>query len=356
MRRAVRRPVDKAYISVQEDANEVIGLEKFSDMLHMPEQYAKLWKLIHTSCAIQLNFLSEPLHKAIGESSLNMKTDSTPFMHPGERSKKERQKTAEQDLKDERKTQRLLHNTGITAFKSKINNIVTKIVVDTGAALALVRMDQTGEAFEGDGAIFIAGARVWLLCQRSKRKLSKKLSRPEHVSFELVQRIFKLGKDAKTDSSEGIHRKTGEVREHSSTSERREYRIEEPYNPRPLQKARQLDYCMIEELLQKPLLRKTATECAAYAALALRTYRGAVEEDALAETSPGMSNMACINSTGSTGLSNNGNCVYNGTTPWSKNSRSGGPYRRHERNLKQVSNREGELEFFCEDGDIEGIW
>ncbi|KRY11317.1 hypothetical protein T12_6108 [Trichinella patagoniensis] len=151
-----------------------------------------------------------------------------------------------------------------------------------------------------------------------------------------------------------------------------------------------------------------------------RTYRGAVEEDALAETSLGMSNMACINSTGSTGLSNNGNCVYNGKTPWSKNSGTGGPYRNHERNvqhalyllyrvfhlelldpvmwqwllvqlkksvasnlstsseednllslffslpvlvnlikdilccLKQVSNREVESEFFCEDGDIEG--
>ncbi|KRX23422.1 hypothetical protein T07_4735 [Trichinella nelsoni] len=75
-----------------------------------------------------------------------------------------------------------------------------------------------------------------------------------------------------------------------------------------------------------------------------RTYRGAVEEDALAETSLGMSNMACINSTGyisensysSTGLSNNANCVYNGKTPWSKNSRTGGPYRRHERNVQHA--------------------
>ncbi|OUC40573.1 hypothetical protein D917_03972 [Trichinella nativa] len=112
MRRVVRRPVDKACNSVQEDANEVIG--------------------------------------AIGESSLNVKTDSTLFKHPGERSKKERQKTAEQELKGERKIQRLLRNAGITVFKSKINNIVTKIVVDTGAALALVTMDQTGEALEGD--------------------------------------------------------------------------------------------------------------------------------------------------------------------------------------------------------------
>ncbi|KRX77768.1 hypothetical protein T06_2966 [Trichinella sp. T6] len=277
MRRVVRRPVDKACNSVQEDANEVIGLEKFLNMLHMPEQYAKLWKLIHASCATKLNFLAEPLHKAIGESSLNVKTDSTLFKHPGERSKKERQKTAEQDLKGERKIQRLLRNAGITVFKSKINNIVTKIVVDTGAALALVIMDQTGEALEeSDGgvhkpqAIFIAGARVWLLCQRSKRKLSKKLSRPGHVSFELVQRIFKLGKDAKTDCSEGIHGKTGGVREHSSASERREYRIEELYNPRPSQKARQLNYYMIEELLQKQSLRKTAAECATYAALAVR--------------------------------------------------------------------------------------
>ncbi|KRY11315.1 hypothetical protein T12_14886 [Trichinella patagoniensis] len=240
MRRVVRRPVDKAYNSVQEDANEVIG--------------------------------------AIGESSLNVKTDSTPFKHPGERSKKERQKTAEQDLKGERKIQRLLRNAGITVFKSKINNIVTKIVVDT--ALALVTMDQTGEALEESdggvhkpqtavGAIFIAGARVWLLCQRSKRKLSKKLSRPGHVSFELVQRIFKLGKDAKTDCSRMW--KTGGVREHSSASERREYRIEELYNARPSQKARQLNYYMIEELLQRPPLRKTATECATYAALAVRS-------------------------------------------------------------------------------------
>ncbi|KRZ57503.1 hypothetical protein T02_596 [Trichinella nativa] len=259
MRRVVRRPVDKACNSVQEDANE----------------YAKLWKLIHASCATKLNFLSEPLHKAIGESSLNVKTDSTLFKHPGERSKKERQKTAEQvqELKGERKIQRLLRNAGITVFKSKINNIVTKIVVDTGAALALVTMDQTGEALEESdgGAIFIAGARVWLLCQRSKRKLSKKLSRPGHVSFELVQRIFKLGKDAKTDCSEGIHGKTGGVREHSSASERREYRIEELYNPRPSQKARQLNYYMIEELLQKQSLRKTAAECATYAALAVRS-------------------------------------------------------------------------------------
>ncbi|KRX58404.1 hypothetical protein T09_13318 [Trichinella sp. T9] len=275
MGRVVRRPVDKACNSVQEDANEVIGLEKFLNMLHMPEQVIFVW----LKNAKNLKFaVCEALEidSAIGESSLNVKTDSTLFKHPGERSKKERQKTAEQDLKGERKIQRLLRNAGITVFKSKINNIVTKIVVDTGAALALVTMDQTGEALEESdgGAIFITGARVWLLCQRSKRKLSKKLSRPGHVSFELVQRIFKLGKDAKTDCSrmcEGIHRKTGGVREHSSASERREYRIEELYNPRPLQKARQLNYYMIEELLQRPPLRKTATECATYAALAVRS-------------------------------------------------------------------------------------
>ncbi|KRX46552.1 hypothetical protein T05_3545 [Trichinella murrelli] len=59
-----------------------------------------------------------------------------------------------EDLKGERKIQRLLRNAGITVFKSKINNIVTKIVVDTGAALALVTMDQTGEALEeSDGGV-----------------------------------------------------------------------------------------------------------------------------------------------------------------------------------------------------------
>ncbi|OUC41904.1 hypothetical protein D917_10605 [Trichinella nativa] len=174
-------------------------------MLHMPEQYAKLWKLIHASCATKLNFLSEPLHKAIGESSLNVKTDSTLFKHPGERSKKERQKTAEQrsasymnlreDLKGERKIQRLLRNAGITVINSAEHLTKERRYYERTAV----------------GAIFIAGARVWLLCQRSKRKLSKKLSRPGHVSFELVQRIFKLGKDAKTDcttSRYGIHQKT----------------------------------------------------------------------------------------------------------------------------------------------------
>ncbi|OUC41757.1 hypothetical protein D917_10707, partial [Trichinella nativa] len=69
---------------------------------------------------------------------------------------------------------------------------------------------------------------------------------------------------------------------------------------------------------------------------ALKTQSRAVEEDALAETSLGMSSMACINSTGSTGLSNNGNCVYNGKTPWSKNSGTGGPYRNHERNVQHA--------------------
>ncbi|KRY57737.1 hypothetical protein T03_4014 [Trichinella britovi] len=34
---------------------------------------------------------------------------------------------------------------------------------------------------------------------------------------------------------------------------------------------RQLNYYMIEELLQKPPLRKTAAECATYAALAVRS-------------------------------------------------------------------------------------
>ncbi|KRZ90931.1 hypothetical protein T08_9532 [Trichinella sp. T8] len=217
MRRVVRRPVDKACNSVQEDANEVIGLEKFLNMLHMPEQVIFVW----LKNAKNLKFAS----LFISESSLNVKTDSTPFKYPGERSKKERQKTAEQvqDLKGERKIQRLLRNAGITVFKSKINNIVTKIVVDTGAALALVTMDQTGEALE--------------------------------------------------ESYGGVHKsqKTGGVREHSSASERREYRIEELYNPRPSQKARQLNYYMIEELLQRPPLRKTATECATYAALAVRS-------------------------------------------------------------------------------------
>ncbi|KRY57743.1 hypothetical protein T03_15602 [Trichinella britovi] len=209
MRRVVRRPVDKACNSVQEDANEVIGLEKFLNMLHMPEQVIFVW----LKNAKNLKFA---VCEALEIDSCFLRNKAKLLIrHPGERSKKERQKTAEQDLKGERKIQRLLRNAGITVFKSKINNIVTKIVVDTGAALALVTMDQTGEALEESdgavGAIFIAGARVWLLCQRSKRKLSKKLSRPGHVSFELVQRIFKLGKDAKTDcttSRYGIHQKT----------------------------------------------------------------------------------------------------------------------------------------------------
>ncbi|XP_003371613.1 hypothetical protein Tsp_05268 [Trichinella spiralis] len=150
-----------------------------------------------------------------------MKTDSTPFMHPGERSKKERQKTAEQDLKDERKTQRLLHNTGITAFKSKINNIVTKIVVDTGAALALVRMDQTGEAFEGDDpSMFLSN---WCSV---------------FLSWGKTQRQTPVGC---ATSRYGIHQKTPTAHSEAKAS--------------------------IGRL--KPLLRKTATECAAYAALAV---------------------------------------------------------------------------------------
>ncbi|KRX46553.1 hypothetical protein T05_8693, partial [Trichinella murrelli] len=104
---------------------------------------------------------------------------------------------------------------------------------------------------------------------RNDRRWNRQFS--DAVSVNCVTLWYTSENSNSTLWGEGILRKTDGEREHPSTSERREYRIEEPYNPRLLQKARQLNYYMIEELLQKPPLRKTAAECATYAALAVRS-------------------------------------------------------------------------------------